>query len=40
MDDPVVDPDGGPIADRREFEWRRPLDSGLMATTDRSVDPE
>src|SRR5690348_9509873 len=26
MDDPVTKPDGGPIADRRPVEWRRPLD--------------
>src|SRR5271165_3271212 len=39
-DDPATNPDSGPIVGCREIEWWRPLDSGFMATSERSGDPE
>jgi hypothetical protein len=33
VDDPGRHPDSGPIADYREFQWWRPLDTGLVATS-------
>jgi hypothetical protein len=40
VDDPDRHPDSGPVADFREREWWRPLDTGLVATSGRPVDPE
>ena len=31
-DDPETNPDGVPIRNRRDFEWRRPLQAFFMAT--------
>jgi hypothetical protein len=43
-DDQADDPAGHhyrrPITDYRAYEWRRPLDSGLAATSGRPDDPE
>jgi len=39
VDDPVTNPDSGPIADCHDGEWWRPLDTGLVVTSARPMIP-